>query len=206
MRRGTLTGHRERASRRSFIVAVLAATGVLGKRLGGKATVRPPYFPPPARVAPTPRTSSVRRRRRGCSFGRSSHHLTVEVPAAGRCSRTKGATRAPSPMRTRARNPDRPPRCQSHRDRRDRRIAKAVVSSVARPRKQQLTDGVIADACPWAKAQAGPTARHWRRQPQRAGPESVGRIVKAVVRRRPARRPSRRIQGPQARLQNDAFT
>ena len=34
------------------------------------------------------------RRRRGCSFGRSSHHLTVELPAAGRCSRTIGAAQA----------------------------------------------------------------------------------------------------------------
>ena len=39
-----------------------------------------------------PERAAFRRRRRGCSFGRSSHRLTVEVPAAGRCSRTAAAT------------------------------------------------------------------------------------------------------------------
>ena len=39
-----------------------------------------------------PERAAFRRRRRGCSFGRSSDHLTVEVPAAGRCARTEAVT------------------------------------------------------------------------------------------------------------------
>ena len=42
-----------------------------------------------------PERAAFRRRRRGCSFGRSSHHLTVLVPAAGRCSRTRWIVRSP---------------------------------------------------------------------------------------------------------------
>ena len=46
-----------------------------------------------------PERAVFRRLRGGCSLGRSSHHLTVEVPAAGRCSRTKAATRSAPPTR-----------------------------------------------------------------------------------------------------------